>query len=273
MATPWCRLWADMPNDPKWRTIAKISKQRIGDVMAVYLHMMVCASNATERGRTEGWCDEDIATALDMETSQVTAIRESMQGRVLDGDYLAGWSKRQPAREDETAATRAKAWREEQKRLADEAEEKRKRTQANASERKITLDTDTDTDDKDQLLMSPETDDDVRKCPSGTLVNLYHELMPSNPRVKVLSKARKSAIRSRWLEAAALDCKPFGYSTRSGGLAAWRQFFEVCAESKFLTGLAPPKPGQVAFVADIDFIFSPSGFAKTLENKYHRDAA
>lgn len=113
--------------------------------------------------------------------------------------------------------------------------------------------------------------DDIRACPAGTLVNLYHELMPNNPRVKVLSKARKSAIRSRWLEAAALDCKPFGYTTRSEGLEAWRQFFEVCAESKFLTGLAPAKPGQSAFVADIDFIFSPSGFAKTLENKYHRD--
>lgn len=31
--------------------------------------------------------------------------------------------------------------------------------------------------------------------------------------------------------------------------------------------------GKPPFVADIDFIFSPGGFAKTLENKYHRDAA
>lgn len=268
MANPWLRLWADMPNDPKWRTIARISKQRIGDVIAVYLHMMVCASNATERGRTEGWCDEDIATALDMETEQITSIRESMQGRVLDGDYLAGWSKRQPAREDETAAARAKAWREEQKRLADEAEEERRRTQANAGERKITLDTDTDK----STSTAVSSGDDVRQCPTGTLVNLYHELMPLNPRVKVLSKARKSVIRARWMEAAVLDCKPFGYTSKSAGLEAWRQFFEVCAESKFLTGLSPPQNGKPAFIADIDFIFSPSGFAKTLENKYHRDA-
>lgn len=114
--------------------------------------------------------------------------------------------------------------------------------------------------------------DDVRQCPAGTLVNLYHELMPSNPRVKVLSKARKSAIRSRWLEAASLDCKPFGYASKEAGLEAWRQFFEICAESKFLTGLSPPQNGKPSFIADIDFIFSPSGFAKTLENKYHRDA-
>lgn len=138
MATPWCRLWADMPNDPKWRTIARASKQRIGDVISVYVHMMICASNATERGRTQGWNDEDIGAALDLETEQVCAIREAMQGRVLDGDYLAGWDRRQSVREDETAAARAKAWRAEQKAKAKAAAEELKRTQANAGERKQT---------------------------------------------------------------------------------------------------------------------------------------
>jgi len=114
--------------------------------------------------------------------------------------------------------------------------------------------------------------DDVRQCPAGALVDAYHELMPNNPRVKVLSDARRSAIKARWIEASKLDCAPFGYTTKSAGLAAWREFFGICSESKFLTGLSPPMPGKPAFVADIDFIFSPSGFAKTLENKYHRDA-
>jgi phage replication O-like protein O len=114
--------------------------------------------------------------------------------------------------------------------------------------------------------------DPLQSIPTGTLVDLYHELMPNNPRVKVINPGRKSAIRARWLEAAKLDFEPFGYTTREGGLEAWRQFFAVCAESKFLTGLSPPAPGKPAFIADIDFLFSPSGFAKTLENKYHRDA-
>lgn len=114
--------------------------------------------------------------------------------------------------------------------------------------------------------------DDVRQCPAGALVDAYHELMPINPRVKVLSDARRSAIKARWIEASKLSCAPFGYTTKSAGLVAWREFFGICSESKFLTGLSPPAPGKPAFVADIDFIFSPSGFAKTLENKYHRDA-
>jgi hypothetical protein len=113
MANPWFRLWTDMVNDPKFRTIARVSKQEISRVISVYVHMMTCASNASERGHTEGWCDEDVATALDIETEDVQAIREAMQGRVLDGDYLTGWEKRQPLREreDGTAAERKRQQR------------------------------------------------------------------------------------------------------------------------------------------------------------------
>lgn len=136
MANPWFRLWADMVNDPKWRTIARVSKQKIGDVIAVYVHMMTCASNATERGRTEGWNDEDVATALDIGIEQVTAIREAMQGRVLEGDYLSGWEKRQPLKED-GSAERSKAWREAQK-----AANEHGQTPPNETERQQTQDTD-----------------------------------------------------------------------------------------------------------------------------------
>ncbi|QGZ62110.1 hypothetical protein [Paraburkholderia acidisoli] len=110
-------------------------------------------------------------------------------------------------------------------------------------------------------------------CPTDRIVRAYHEVMPDNPRVKVLNNGRRKSIAARWKEAARLDCKPFGYSTVAEGLAAWRAFFEVCAQSEFLTGRSKPQPGKPPFVADIDFLMSPGGFSKCLENKYHRDAA
>ena len=128
-----------MPTDPKWRTIAKASGQRIGDVMAVYCHLLVCASNATERGRTQSFCSEDVASSLDMETEQVQQIIDAMQGRVLESDMLMGWEKRQVSRED-GAAERAKAWREAQK-LA-------KTEKTNATERNRTQDERNQTPDK-----------------------------------------------------------------------------------------------------------------------------
>lgn len=142
MANQWLRLWHDMPTDPKWRTISRASGQSIGNVMAVYCHILVCASNADERGRTQSFNCEDVASALDIQTADVEAIFAAMQGRVLDGDRVAGWEKRQVARED-GAAERAKAWREAQKQAkqAQSNDSERNRTQA---ERNQTPDKDTE---------------------------------------------------------------------------------------------------------------------------------
>jgi hypothetical protein len=148
MANQWLRLWHDMPNDPKWRTIAKVSGQPVPSVLAVYLHLLVNASNATERGRTHGIASEDLASALDVETDQVEQILAAMQGRVLDGDYLTGWKSRQPERED-GASERAKRWRE--------AKKASQQTQTNANERERTQDKDKDTDKETSKEAPPAT--------------------------------------------------------------------------------------------------------------------
>lgn len=142
----WVRLWTDMPTDPKWRVIARRAGRPLSEVIAVFVFMMTNAgANATERGELFNWNDEDVAAALDTDAEHVTAIREAMQGKTLDGDKLSGWETRQPRRED-NSAERARAWREKQKALEDEKNEsERKRTQANAPERPD-ADTDADTD-------------------------------------------------------------------------------------------------------------------------------
>jgi hypothetical protein len=133
-----------MPTDPKWRVIAKRSRQPIATVMAVFTFVMVNASaNADERGRTHNLFYDDIAAALDIETVDVDAILDAMQGKVLEGEYLTGWEKRQPKRED-NSAERAKLWRE------------RKRTQENAEKRP---DKDTDTDKEDRERGAPPSGD------------------------------------------------------------------------------------------------------------------
>lgn len=125
----------------------------------------------------------------------------------------------------------------------------------------------------DAAVASKQATEQRPACPAEEIISLYHEAMPLNPRVKSLNDKRRKSIRARWKEAAALTCQPFGYSTREEGLTAWRQFFEICAESAFLTGRAKPTPGKPPFVATIDFLISPDGFIKCLENQYHREAA
>lgn len=125
----------------------------------------------------------------------------------------------------------------------------------------------------DAAVASKQATEQKPACPAEDIVRLYHEAMPDNPMVRVLNDTRRKAIRARWKEAASLTCKPFGYTSREDGLTAWHRFFKVCAESDFLTGKAPAQPGKPPFLADIDFLMSPAGFAKCLENKYHREVS
>lgn len=123
----WLRLWHDMPNDPKWRTIARVSSQPISLVQAMYVHLLVDASRNVTRGHVTV-TKEDIASALDVTDEQVEAVFLAMQGRVLDGDKLSGWEGRQPKREDagnpeSGAKSAAQRKREQRERLKKEAEE------------------------------------------------------------------------------------------------------------------------------------------------------
>lgn len=119
--TDWVRLWHDMPTDPKWRTIARKSGQRVGDVIAVFNFVICNASgNAMERGKINNFDCDDVASALDLEECDVLAIMDAMRGKVIDdADKLTGWEKRQPKREDSTSFQRKQEWKERQKNNAE----------------------------------------------------------------------------------------------------------------------------------------------------------
>ena len=105
MANLWLRLWHDMPNDPKWRTIARVSGQPVSLVVAIYVHLLVDASQSKERG-TVRTNSEDIASALDCDTEQVDSVLSAMQGRVIVENKISGWEVRQPDREDGPSSAR-----------------------------------------------------------------------------------------------------------------------------------------------------------------------
>jgi len=281
MANHWLRLWHDMPNDPKWRTVARISEQPISVVLAVYLHLLVEASRNVTRGHA-AVTSEDLASALDVTEDSVNAILDAMQGRLLDEMRLLGWENRQPKKEDsgndlgdaKTPAQRKAEQRAREKAARELLFKEHDSTESHDMSRNVTTDKDKEEDKENTSTTSSQSadPDDVRLCPVGTIVDLYHECMPENRKVKILNEKRKSAIRARWKEAAKFDFAPFGYKTKSEGIICWRHFFEVCADSDFMTGKVAPSPGRKTFIADIDFIFSPDGFAKILENKYHQES-
>ena len=96
----WLRLYNDTITDPKWRVIAGESGQPLTAVLAVWMSMLVNASDADERGTLQGWDDRFAGAALDLRGDAVRSIREAMQGVVLNGQRLTGWDKRQRSSDD-----------------------------------------------------------------------------------------------------------------------------------------------------------------------------
>lgn len=112
MSIEWCRLWHDMPTDPKFRAIAKRAGRPTSEVLALFTAMLANASaNDDDRGTLRNWSHEDMAIALDIEPAHAEAIYTAMQGKLLEGERLTGWERRQPKRED-SSAERVRAMRE-----------------------------------------------------------------------------------------------------------------------------------------------------------------
>lgn len=141
--TDWVRLWHDMPTDPKWRVIARKAGQPLPCVISLFTLMLTTASAADDRGDISSLTNEDAAAALDMDEEDVAAIREAMQGRVIEGNRLSGWERRQPKRERENdhSSQRVKEHRQRTKDAVTEVE-----TPRNAMERHETPREDTETD-------------------------------------------------------------------------------------------------------------------------------
>lgn len=159
MANEWLRLWHDMPNDPKWRTVARVSAQPIALVQAVYMHLLVDASRNVTRGHATV-TPEDLASALDVTEDAIEAILSAMQGRVLDGQYLSGWDKRQPKREDkgseETGAKSAAQRKREQRERARLSAEEGVSRQCHDESREVTLDKDKEEDKEKEEKNTPQ---------------------------------------------------------------------------------------------------------------------
>jgi len=202
--TDWVRLWHDMPTDPKWRTIAKKSGQRIGDVIAVFNFMMVNASaNSKQRGAMKSFDIEDVASALDLEETDVKAILSAMQGKVLDGDKLSGWERRQPKRDDDSTS-RVAAYRERQASEKQKADELKIDdvtpcnalvTQCNAPE----TESETESDKKD-----------VDDSASASAISENPEPDPEPPKIEnsKKSKAELDDLENRLTEAASKSLSP-----------------------------------------------------------------
>jgi hypothetical protein len=90
-------------------------------------------------------------------------------------------------------------------------------------------------------------------CPYDDIIALYHKLCPTNTHMRERTKARDDHLRARWRE--------------YPDLLWWEQFFEIVAESKFLTGRVSTRDRK-PFLASLPWLVMPENFAKVLDGNY-----
>lgn len=109
----WFRWHHGSVTDPKFALVARKANVRLGDVIAVWAYVLETASAATARGSFGDIDCEAIDCMLGMDDGSTDAILNAMQERsLIDGGAVLSWEKRQPKREDETAAERKRRQRE-----------------------------------------------------------------------------------------------------------------------------------------------------------------
>lgn len=106
----WFKLYHEALDDPKFLGIADRIKSRPGDVFHVFLKLLKRASENDDRGSIAGFDEWGEAAWLRIPVDEVrriiTAIREI---RMIIGDQIARWAKRQGAAAAKLAERAAKA--------------------------------------------------------------------------------------------------------------------------------------------------------------------
>lgn len=103
-------------------------------------------------------------------------------------------------------------------------------------------------------------------CPAQKLIDLYHERLPSLPQCFVLNDTRRGYLRARWREYA----ERHKWRTQDEGLEFFADYFAHVSRSKFLMGRTKGRDDRPPFVADLEWLFKPTNFAKVVEGKYHQ---
>lgn len=98
------------------------------------------------------------------------------------------------------------------------------------------------------------------RIPFEEIRELFHQILPELPKVKLFDDKRKRAIRVRWRADA-----------RFQSLEFWKRFFSQVRHCDLLMGRVQGKDGRT-WNADFDWLLSDKGFKGVIEGKYESRA-
>lgn len=110
----WFRWHHGSVSDPKFQLVAKKAGASVAEAIALWSCLLESASMAADRGNPGVPDFEALDCALGMQDGKSQSLYERMKERGLidENGRLTAWDRRQPKREDETAAERQRRRRD-----------------------------------------------------------------------------------------------------------------------------------------------------------------
>jgi len=262
----WFRWHHGSVTDPKFQLIARKSGKTLPEVLAVWAFLLEQASAAEIRGSFGSVDCEAVDCLFSFEDGCTASIMEQMEARgLLSGDRVANWDKRQPKREDNTAAERKRRQREREQeiRLSQAQCDVTEGVSRNVTQRhaEVTLGHDRGEERREEEKGST-SGNELPPCPLDGIVALYHQHLPELPAIRVMNDKRTKSIRSFWkwvLTSKRADGQR--RATDADEALTWiGQYFQRASANDFLMG----RNGR-GWVADLDFLLSERGKVHVIE--------
>jgi len=104
-------------------------------------------------------------------------------------------------------------------------------------------------------------------CPVQDLVDLYHEILPELPKVRLLNDGRRKAVGKLWrfvLTSKKSDGTPRAETAEQA--TAWiRDYFGRARDNDFLMGRGYRSPEHAGWQCDLDFLLTDKGMKHVIE--------
>jgi hypothetical protein len=240
---PWFRLYSRTIDDPKLKLLAFEDRWHFIALLCLKCQGLI--------DKEVLYRDSLIAVQLGLTKTELDMLKDRLwKVGLIDQDFQpVSWDDLQYR--SDSSKDRTKKYREKQS-----ISHKTRHSDGDVT----CQDTDTDTDtDKNKTSTSSQqaVNDSPARTPYQEIKDLYHQVLPNHPKVKVLTPARRSAIKQRHIHDMEAD------------MENWASYFRLVGRSKFLTGKSQPNGGRRVFIADLEWICKQGNFAKIIEGKYH----
>jgi hypothetical protein len=104
-------------------------------------------------------------------------------------------------------------------------------------------------------------------CPTEKIIEIYHDVLPELPAVRIKTAGRDRAVKARW-QWVLTSKKPDGTrraETTDAGLEWFKNYFTRTRDNEFLMGQTPRTGDHKNWQCDFDFLLTEKGMKHVIE--------